>query len=67
MKLQTPGQKCLMSPRSFLCFVFFISSSSPFFSNQMHHTGMCAYMYTEQLLVKKYQNTSFVKAVSSLH
>lgn len=22
MKLQTPGQKCLMSPRSFLCFLF---------------------------------------------
>lgn len=31
------------------CVLFFISSfSSPFFSNQMHHTGMCAYMYTEQ-------------------
>lgn len=30
MKLQTPGQKCLMSPRSFLCFVFYFLLLFPF-------------------------------------
>lgn len=48
MKLQTLEKNVWWALAHF-CVLFFISSSSsPFFSNQMHHTGMCAYMYTEQ-------------------